>query len=175
MIRKRTAEDDKVIKWLVEQELLPLARQTFPGLKITMKELRERMKRGTAYVVEQDAKGKHRIDGFVIAVTNPQDVWIDMLAVGREHQGKGLGSALLDKAEEEGRRKGCVNAQLFVDGVNSKAQMFYARKGYMITGYVQEVKCYQMTKALTASKATSGFGIRLPAPAWDGGPALPWK
>ncbi|WP_058303367.1 GNAT family N-acetyltransferase [Gorillibacterium timonense] len=159
MIRKRTAEDDRQILRLVEQELMPLARQAFPNLKVTLKELRERMKRGSVYVMEEETKGKRKVIGFVIAVNASQDLWIDMLAVGKDHQGKGLGAELLKKAEDVGRRKGCDHAQLFVDRVNRRAQLFYAKKGYMMTRYIQEVNCYQMTRELTAARSASHLSV----------------
>ncbi|WP_438431892.1 GNAT family N-acetyltransferase [Gorillibacterium sp. sgz500922] len=175
MIRKRTTGDDRDLLRLVEKELMPLARQTFPDLKVTMKDLRERMRRGTVYVAGRDGSGKRGIDGFVIAVVQANDLWIDMLAVNRDSQGKGLGASLLARAEQEGRRRGCTDAQLFVDGVNTKAQAFYAHKGYMISRYVEEVMCYQMTKSLNASNAAPGFGTRLPGPAWDARSPFTWN
>ncbi|MEO3944007.1 GNAT family N-acetyltransferase [Gorillibacterium sp. CAU 1737] len=154
MIRKRTAEDDRQILRLVEEELMPLARHAFPDLKVTMKQLRQRMKRGTVYVAEEEARGKRRVAGFVIAVVQGSNLWVDMLAVGKDHQHKGLGAALLTKAEEEGRRLGCESSQLLVDRINRRAQTFYARKGYMMNWYVQEVQCYKMIKELAVSSAS---------------------
>ena len=72
-----------------------------------------------------------------------------MLAVSRELQGKGWGIALMEKAEADARAKGCSISNLFVDAVNPKARMFYARRGYVPVRYAEEVGCFHLSKYLS--------------------------
>jgi len=56
--------------------------------------------------------------------------WVYHLAVHPDHQGRGLGAALLAELEERLRRKGCHKLNLLVEPDNASVQRFYQRVGY---------------------------------------------
>lgn len=60
----------------------------------------------------------------------PGEYYIDSLAVLPEFRGLGIGRQLLQKAVEEGHRRGLV-ATLAVDPVNTKAQRLYESLGFV--------------------------------------------
>jgi GNAT superfamily N-acetyltransferase len=152
MIRIRVPGDDKDILRLVKKELLPFVHQTFPDMSTNLAELKARLRRGKVYIAGVPAtEGKSRVGGFLATVKDEEAVWIDMLAVGKEFQGKGLGSALMQRAESEARSSGCQEANVFVDAVNPKARTFYAKRGYVPVRYVAEVGCYHLRKKLKQS------------------------
>ncbi|MCL6458129.1 MAG: GNAT family N-acetyltransferase [Gorillibacterium sp.] len=152
MIRKRVPEDDREILKLVRKELLPFVHHTFPGVTTNLKELRTRLNRGTVYIVGMtNSVGKAKVGGFLATVKNDSAIWLDMLAVSKELQGKGWGSALMEKAEADARASGCSIANLFVDAVNPKARTFYAKRGYVPVRYVEEVGCFHLSKYLSKS------------------------
>jgi len=152
MIRIRVPEDDKDILRLVKKELLPFVHYTFPEMSTNLSELRERLARGTVYIAGVPVTGKKaKVGGFLATVREDKAVWIDMLAVAKEFQGKGFGSALMQKAETEARALGCREANLFVDAVNPKARTFYAKRGYVPVRYMAEIGCYHLRKKLKQS------------------------
>lgn len=55
---------------------------------------------------------------------------IDMLWVSEALRGQGVGSKLLNAAEEEARRRGCCYAQ--VDTASFQARPFYEKSGYTL-------------------------------------------
>lgn len=55
---------------------------------------------------------------------------IDMLWVSEAMRGQGVGSQLMQAAEEEARRRGCLYAQ--VDTVSFQARPFYEKLGYTL-------------------------------------------
>ncbi|MBC8079952.1 MAG: GNAT family N-acetyltransferase [Gorillibacterium sp.] len=149
MIRKRVPEDDKEILGLVRKELLPFVHYSFPGVTTDLNEIRARINRGRVYIAEMTTpSGKTRVGGFLATVKVDSALWVDMLAVSKELQGKGWGSALMEKAEADARAGGCVISNLFVDAVNPKAQLFYAKRGYVPIRYAEEVGCYHLNKVL---------------------------
>jgi ribosomal protein S18 acetylase RimI-like enzyme len=144
MIRNRTPSDDGAIFLLVNNELVPFARRTFPNIKPNLKEIVTRLNRGTTYVA--DAGGKP--EGFIHWLVKEKDLWIDMLAVSPQSRGRGWGTALMNQVEWEGMNRGCWKANLFVDVINDRAQRFYASRGYGFERYVAEVNCYHFSKLL---------------------------
>jgi len=55
---------------------------------------------------------------------------VAILAVAREAEGQGVGQALLDEADEWGRRRGFRRLTLAVFADNARAKEFYARLGW---------------------------------------------
>jgi len=93
----------------------------------------------------------HR-DGFFVAEVDGEPVgfvacnpfWRDRfvgrtceiheLAVAKEHKGKGIGRALMMRALEYGREKGCRTASLWVGEGNTLAIEWYRRLGFKRAG-----------------------------------------
>ena len=61
-------------------------------------------------------------------------LFIDLFFIPANLRRDGLGSRLLRLAEDEARRRGCVNAVLYT--INFQAPAFYERHGYRILGSV---------------------------------------
>lgn len=56
--------------------------------------------------------------------------WVYYFAVAPQHQGRGLGSQLLDHVEQRLKDMGCPKIQLQVRSDNTGAMTFYERLGY---------------------------------------------
>lgn len=146
MIRIRKPEqDDAVLFKMIAGRLLPYARKARPDVQFRRSEVKSRWKSCQVYVWVQ-AGGKPQ--GFISCKLQGEVLTIDMLAVERRAEGRGVGSALIAAAEAYGRRKGGATARLAVDEPNTHAQTFYMRKGYAAENYLPEHKMYIMSKRL---------------------------
>lgn len=72
------------------------------------------------------------IVGGCMCETRWQWLYVDRLWVGDGHRGAGLGSALLEAAEDEARRRGCTKAHL--DTISFQARPFYEKLGWRLFG-----------------------------------------
>jgi GNAT superfamily N-acetyltransferase len=63
-------------------------------------------------------------------------LFLNLLYISPTYRGSRLGSAMLEKFEEEGRRRGCISAVLYT--ISFQAPDFYARHGWCRFG---EVPC----------------------------------
>lgn len=145
MIRKRApSRDDAAVYRMARELLLPYARQTTPGIPFSMKLLKRRLSRCTTYVY---VGASRRTAGFIALRREPSSLMVDMLAVHRLYQGRGIGSQLIRVAERKARRQsGCREIKLWVDEANTAAQRFYVSNGYRSTYYHPQIKCFYMTK-----------------------------
>lgn len=57
-------------------------------------------------------------------------LFIDVLAVDKEHRGKGLGRMLLDFARARAQEEKCDGVELQVNARNAAARAFYAQCGF---------------------------------------------
>lgn len=75
---------------------------------------------------------------------------INMLWVSEALRGQGTGSALMQAAEDEARRRGCLYAQ--VDTASFQARPFYEKRGYavrlMLENYPRVHQRIYLTKTL---------------------------
>lgn len=65
--------------------------------------------------------------------------WVHYVAAAPEHQGTGLGRAVMDAAEDWLRHRGVWKVQLLIRAGNERVRQFYERLGYHDTGSV----CFQ--------------------------------
>jgi ribosomal protein S18 acetylase RimI-like enzyme len=146
MIRKRKlAFDDERIYSLIKKELLPFTRLTFPDVKFDKKEARERLDKGSTFVIEKD---KNSILGFINVFVRGSDIIVDMLVIDKKQQRKGWGTTLLETVEQYGQDQGCRSISLYVDVKNKKARRFYAHRGYKKVRYNPAIHCNIMSKVL---------------------------
>ncbi|MEW1654294.1 GNAT family N-acetyltransferase [Streptomyces sp. NPDC093707] len=82
------------------------------------------------------APGTRRILGGLTGRTSLGLLFIDLFHLPPELRGSGLGSAILRRAEEEGRARGCRSAVLYT--ISFQAPGFYERNGWRRMG---EVPC----------------------------------
>jgi GNAT superfamily N-acetyltransferase len=147
LIRKRHPKiDNRSIHKLIKQELVPHTQREFPDVNYNPSQARLRLLSGITYVI---TKGKRKRPlGFITSFIKQDCLFIDMLAVYRSYQGKGLGSKLIDHVEQQAKKTGCTKSRLMVDQGNQDAQKFYVKKGYVETQYIPEQRCYLLEKTL---------------------------
>ena len=75
-------------------------------------------------------------DGGLWGVTAFDWLVIELLFVPEELRGQGLGTALLERAEQEARARGCIGAWL--DTFSFQARGFYEKLGYGLAGTIPE-------------------------------------
>lgn len=101
--------------------------------------------------------------GFLSAYKYRDTAYIDVIAISKDYRGKGVGSLLLDKAEEKLREKGVKTVSLSVKKENTKALDFYLRKDY----YISKVVLVLEAKAsmLSCHGLSSEYTVRVTSPA----------
>jgi len=70
------------------------------------------------------------LDSLPDEVTGDDQAFIVYMAVERELRGKGIGFALLERAEDEARKRGAPYVALMVTEENAAARALYERAGY---------------------------------------------
>lgn len=114
---------------------------------------RECFDRGIAYSIREitnlmrSTSGPHlgavlgdgRLAGFILANLEDGRGHIVTLDVRLEHRRLGIGSALMDAAEEQLRRQGASVVRLEVSERNTGAQTFYQARGYRL---VRRLRAY---------------------------------
>ena len=148
MIRaRRPAADDKEIFRLVRQELIPL---NPPHLRPrwSSREMKRRLDRGTTFVWVPDGMPYAGAAGFLTAVVRGEELFVDMLALGREFQGAGAGGALLRRAERYGVERGCKAMRLYVNDDNERGIRFYRKHGMAPVWYEERFQSYVMEKRI---------------------------
>ena len=84
----------------------------------------------------------------------PGDYYLQAVAVGEEHRGAGIGSALIDDAEQRAVAAGCQRLALDVGVDNDEARRLYERRGMAVAArspsipFAPSTAVYRMTKAL---------------------------
>lgn len=58
--------------------------------------------------------------------------WINYLAVSPEHQGRGFGRLLMERAEQDLRALGCPKINLQVRATNQRVIRFYQQLGFLV-------------------------------------------
>ena len=82
------------------------------------------------------------------------DFYLQAIALNKEFRGAGLGSALMDFAEEQAHKRGCKRISLDVSADNHVARKLYERRGMSIESRwpkrlsILKLKLYRMTKVL---------------------------
>lgn len=78
--------------------------------------------------------------GGLIAQSRWGSFYIDILALSDELRGQGWGSRLMEKAEEEARRRNCHHMRL--DTYAFQARPFYERHGFTVYGQIEGPEPY---------------------------------
>jgi ribosomal-protein-alanine N-acetyltransferase len=96
--------------------------------------------------------------GYICLVLGNRIVYIYSIAVLKEYRGKGIGTALLDEAEQHALALGAKVIQLEVR-CNSKAVALYQRNGYSVKHirnnyYGSGNHAYRMIKELSCGRCT---------------------
>ncbi|BFH70334.1 hypothetical protein J27TS7_21680 [Paenibacillus dendritiformis] len=141
---RRPASDDRIIRRLVLEELLPHSNLIWEESQV-LKDIPVRLRKGVTYVA---ANRRNQPVGFALVQAKNDILLIDLLAVSSAAQGKGCGSALLARAERHGRMQRCLLSRVYVDQGNDAAQRFYERHGYRVKRYIAQIACHEMEKPL---------------------------
>ena len=72
--------------------------------------------------------------GCVFLKEENNELYLGMLTVSPELQGKGIGKKLLDASEEEARKRNCHSIHMTVISVRTLLIEWYVRHGYLDTG-----------------------------------------
>ena len=122
-IRDFKPEDFDVL-WRIDQECFP------PGISYSRPELRAYMRQRGAFTLAAEG-GRGEIAGFIVAHNGPTGhiVTIDVIAGARR---SGVGSLLLEKAEDRLRAGGSAAVGLETAVDNLAAIAFYKRHGYSV-------------------------------------------
>ncbi len=148
MIRWKQLRDDKGIVELVRTQLVPISPWQHPRDSRLHSQITRRIRKGATLVVVQSQRGSPI--GFLHMEFRNHTLFIDLLAVDSRHQSKQWGTALMNAAENYGRKRGCEVSQLFVDEDNDRAFRFYHRLGYYIVRAIPALKVVQLTKSLSS-------------------------
>lgn len=107
----------------------------------------QRIKAGQAWVIEDAGS----VAGLLVLVDTDRALLLDNIAVDPAAQGRGLGKMLTTFVEDEARRRGRAEVQLYTNVLMIENVALYQRLGFSETNRVTE-KGYQrvyMTKALS--------------------------
>ena len=86
-------------------------------------------------IVEYDENGT--IIGGILGGTYWGWLYVDILWVAENRRRQGIGSTLLQKAEQEAIRRGCHHVHL--DTMSWQAPTFYQKHGYEILGVLPDI------------------------------------
>jgi ribosomal-protein-alanine N-acetyltransferase len=89
-----------------------------------------------------------RVAGYIAVWLVVDEVHINNVAVRPEYRGRGLGSALLTFALEEGARHGAPRATLEVRRSNGAARRLYERFGFQVAGVRRDYYSHPTEDAL---------------------------
>lgn len=113
-----------------------LTREFFPYTNFNLEKIAERLRdRGIEYYAA--VEGNATV-GFVDIEFKGKQAQILGLAVVREFQNKGIGSALLEKALSRAREEECEAVALLVSEDNPGAQSLYERFGFKFHGRLEK-------------------------------------
>lgn len=89
-------------------------------------------------VVVEDCVTVAEVDGALVGVlvtrSTPRDFWVRNVAVHPAHQGRGVGRALLQQAEQLALDGGYLATRLFTHELMSENRELYSRIGYVEDG-----------------------------------------
>ena len=89
---------------------------------------------GVVTVAERDGVAL----GLVVLIDRPDHLLLDNVAVAPQHQGQGVGRALLAHAEAEARRRGHAELRLYTNERMVENVATYLRAGYVETGRAEQ-------------------------------------
>jgi ribosomal protein S18 acetylase RimI-like enzyme len=84
---------------------------------------------GQAWVAVENGQ----IAGFVILVAHPDHLLLENVAVHPAAQGRGVGTRLLELAQDQARRLHLGEIRLYTHQAMTENQAYYARRGYAET------------------------------------------
>ncbi len=129
--------------------------------RINIDTVRELARKGEFILLDDEAG----LAGCVYVEVKGERAYIGLLSVKPERQRSGIGSRLMQAAEEHCREAGCRFADLRIVNIRMELPGFYRRLGYRETGtapltqgIVTKIPCHfvEMTKALQRASEAAG-------------------
>ena len=94
--------------------------------------IREALGKGVSYFVLE--AGEECLGCVALERANSEVCYLERLAVHPEHQGKGLGAALVRHALDEARRQGALRVEIGIVAAHTRLHDWYAKRGFVDTG-----------------------------------------
>jgi ribosomal protein S18 acetylase RimI-like enzyme len=131
IVRAETDHIPPMAALMTTAPLLHRYRVTARGAKASLAEaLRER----DLVLVAVDGNTVFGFAWVIITRALDRAAYLRLLVVSAEQQSRGIGAALLVRAEREARASGCRHLVLLVTKTNRRARSFYERHGYAHVG-----------------------------------------
>lgn len=131
ILRPATPGDTDTLLRIINDAYRASEGDVFPGTSRTERTGLERILHELT-VAEIDDGTRRRIAGCIHITIEPPDAHYGPLAVDLSLQSSGLGSALIDHAEERARAAGCTRMKIEVVKQGGRVP-FYERRGYVAT------------------------------------------
>ena len=90
--------------------------------------------KGHVEIAERDS----RMQGILVCYPEGDHLHVENIAVAPDQQGRGIGRALMARAESRAREYGLEAIELYTNGIMQENLPFYAGLGYEITGRAVE-------------------------------------
>ena len=110
--------------WTTEADLLD-------GIRTSETSLEEMIARPNAVILLAE---QNELEGCVYLEQQDKTLYLGMLTVKPDLQGKGLGAKLMTASEERAKQLGCNKIRMTVITVRDELIAFYKRKGFEDTG-----------------------------------------
>jgi [ribosomal protein S18]-alanine N-acetyltransferase len=120
------------LRWWQIEELLPIEQDLFGAEAWTARMFWNELANGHYYLVATDEDGS--ILGYAGLAVGQGEAWINNIAVRRDVQRRGIGTALLERLIAEARRQGAKQVLLEVAADNEPAQILYGNYGFEAIG-----------------------------------------
>ncbi|GAA4201310.1 ribosomal protein S18-alanine N-acetyltransferase [Actinocatenispora rupis] len=120
------------LRWWHIRELLPIEEDLFGAERWSAAMFWNELASGHYYRI---AREDGEIVGYAgLAVTGPDEAWVQNIAVRRDRQHAGIGRALLSDLLAEAARRGATRVLLEVAVDNEPAKRLYERYGFVPVG-----------------------------------------
>ena len=127
VIRPAVQEDVAAIEALVESAYRPWVERIGLEPGPLHHDYAERVEQADAFVVEDGGK----LVGLLVLLAEGDHLLLENVAVDPGRQGEGIGSRLLDLAEERAAAAGLPSILLFTHGLMAANIAIYERRGYL--------------------------------------------
>jgi len=124
-IRPYEEADEEAVVALWEETFPDSPHWNVPALDIARK---LSVQRELFFIAERDG----RVVGTTMAGYDGHRGWVYYVAVARPERGRGIGSALMKRAEQGLREAGCPKLNLMVRATNRDVVRFYESLGYLV-------------------------------------------
>ena len=141
------------LRWWQIDELLPIEKDLFGVEQWSAGMFWNELAAGHPYIAAvQDGE----VVGYAgLVVAPPDEVWVNNMAVRRDHQRHGIGRALLEELLAIARRSGARHTLLEVAADNLPAQALYDSYGFEVIGLRKNYYQASGTDALVMRRSES--------------------